>query len=507
MVIGMGQSNGKGWSTNPGSTTALTSGYGYEFYPSGASGVLIPMGNNLLGRTQGGPQRAFSQTWCAGGGGPVIWVDAAVNGCTMTKAAKSALTGSGVNLGGGTWDLTDSANVYDAWAKPLITSAIAVAASYGFDVRERVVTWVQGESDGGANALTNGPAYRTALVSLIDRLVSDFGIDAFVVSKLGTPSTGTTTYWDAIRQAQVDAVSDRSSVAVVGFTDAENFAGAGKMVDTLHYTQAGYNEMGAALATAAHTFIGAPNNGATSTAKHEALASAFPAISGFKRIRMTTARNGAFPMAFFSDPTTPFATTWVDGSGTQPQSAEQTLSWSFGSAATKQVVAYVSDTIGASGSLTGGSNCAVSAIDFVDSGIKLNGINFGTAGAQTSGLTVTGLATLNAATARSVAFASTSAVQITTADLQTLTGLTLITASASATRLIDVTNTPNLTRLDLVNCALSTSDVNAILVALDANGKSNGLVQITQTPSAPPSGAGATAKTSLQGKGWTVSTN
>lgn len=54
---------------------------------------------------------------------------------------------------------------------------------------------------------------------------------------------------------------------------------------------------------------------------------------------------------------------------------------------------------------------------------------------------------------------------------------------------------------------ITTTDVNNYLIALDANGLSNGTVFLQETPAAPPSGAGATAKTNLQGKGWTVTTD
>lgn len=507
LIIGFGQSNAKGWSADPTNTTTLTAGYGYDFYPSGSNGVLLPMGFNIMGRTQGGPQRAFCQAWTAAAGGTVIWVDASVNGCSMTKAAKSVLTGSGVSLSGGTFDLTDAANLYAAWSKPLIQNAIAVVRASGFAIKKTIVVWAQGETDAGANALTNGPAYEAALTSLFDQVVIDFDIDAFVISLLGAPSTGTNSFWDAIRTAQGNFVATRSSLALIGFSDAQDFPSEGKMSDTLHYTQAGYNEMGAALAPAAYSFVGSPIYSPNSAVKHAELAAAFPSISGFKRIRLTTARNGTFPMLFTGDPTTPYATTWVDGSGSQPQSAEQTLSWSFTSSATKQVAAYISDTIGSSGSMVGGSNCQVSNVEFVDAGIKLSSMNFGTAGSMTSTATITSLSTIDAATARTVSVLNPTGVQVTTADLQVLTGLTTLVLSGSATRLIDVTNTPNLTRLDLVNCSLSTSDVNTILIALDGNGKNSGLTQLSQTPSAPPSGAGATAKTSLQGRGWTVSTN
>jgi hypothetical protein len=44
-------------------------------------------------------------------------------------------------------------------------------------------------------------------------------------------------------------------------------------------------------------------------------------------------------------------------------------------------------------------------------------------------------------------------------------------------------------------------------VSLDTAGQSNGTVSIDGGTSSPPGAAGAAAKLSLQGKGWTVITN
>ena len=51
------------------------------------------------------------------------------------------------------------------------------------------------------------------------------------------------------------------------------------------------------------------------------------------------------------------------------------------------------------------------------------------------------------------------------------------------------------------------TDVNNWLIGLDGNGLSNGICVLHGTVSTPPTGAGATAKTNLIGKGWTVNTD
>lgn len=58
------------------------------------------------------------------------------------------------------------------------------------------------------------------------------------------------------------------------------------------------------------------------------------------------------------------------------------------------------------------------------------------------------------------------------------------------------------------NNILPVSNINAILVALDASGVLNGVCTINgQTPAAAPTGAGATAKANLIANGWTVTTD
>jgi hypothetical protein len=57
------------------------------------------------------------------------------------------------------------------------------------------------------------------------------------------------------------------------------------------------------------------------------------------------------------------------------------------------------------------------------------------------------------------------------------------------------------------DCALDQTSVDNILVSLDTAGQLGGLVDIDGGTSSAPGTAGAAAKLSLQGKGWTVNTN
>jgi hypothetical protein len=83
---------------------------------------------------------------------------------------------------------------------------------------------------------------------------------------------------------------------------------------------------------------------------------------------------------------------------------------------------------------------------------------------------------------------------------------TLSVPSATLTT-VTMTTLPAATTVGLQGCALNVASVNAILVALDANGLSGGAVYLDLGTNAAPTGAGITAKNNLIAKGWTVATN
>lgn len=520
LVIGAGQSNCAGWATDITNTTAVTNGNAYEFYPTGTAGdegVFFPMQRSLFGRTQSGPQPAFCQTLSAGGAGAVLWVNASSGGSSMVSAAKTALTGDAtVNINGGTWDLADGANIYLSWCKPLVQSAIKSAVKNGFAIKRILVVWVQGEQDAGANALSNRTAYAANLTTLVDRFQSDFGISAFLISKSAanvTPASFTS-YLTAIRAAQDDVIAARSSLCPSAF-DPQNFFDQGKYVDTLHYTAVGYNELGSGLATTCLSFLNGWGLPTPPVSKFYELSAAFPYIAGWSRVRFTQRSSGTFNNDIYSGPNTPYACTWVDGSGTGIKFSGQSMSWTFASSVTKQACCYISNTAG-SPTLVPGSSCRLTRMEVLDKGAKIGTLNCGLGGnlfdrgfefndldlSRLSGVTFLTLPASNL----------DARINLTNAGIATQTGLTLLGLSGTQVPVLDLTNLPNLTTFVQNVAGLSVANVNTILQALDANGKTGGSCNISQFlngvwPNAAPTGAGTTAKTALQGKGWTVTTD
>lgn len=82
------------------------------------------------------------------------------------------------------------------------------------------------------------------------------------------------------------------------------------------------------------------------------------------------------------------------------------------------------------------------------------------------------------------------------ADLSGNTGITSVTLPESP-----------INDLNIANAALTETAVNSILQSLDDSGITGGYVNLSGGTSAWPTGAGETAKTNLEGNGWTVNVN
>lgn len=107
-------------------------------------------------------------------------------------------------------------------------------------------------------------------------------------------------------------------------------------------------------------------------------------------------------------------------------------------------------------------------------------------------------------------YSSTGCTALTTVNISTSTALDTINSQGCTTLSSFTISTPSaalLTFVELTDCALDVASVNALLVALDANGLSGGAVGIAGGTSAAPTGAGITAAANLTGKGWAVATN
>ncbi len=271
---------------------------------------------------------AWCKGWVNGGGAPCIVVNCAVNGASMTKGAMGS---------GGTYDLSHTPNHYVATMKARIQKAIATAVAHGFRIVHKHVVWIQGETDAHSYGVTanggtaNDTTYRANLNALIDLVQTDFGIDAWFVSELGTsnpsyPSTPATDDGNnpevadylLIRAAQANVVADKA-VAHMVFTNAKTFARRGLLADTEHYTQAGYDELGSVGSAAALSAIGGQSYSAPGLTKFNTIAAMTPQVTGFKRCIITTNASGAINPQVYGSSITPNYSTWKDCSGQNRQ--------------------------------------------------------------------------------------------------------------------------------------------------------------------------------------------
>lgn len=102
---------------------------------------------------------------------------------------------------------------------------------------------------------------------------------------------------------------------------------------------------------------------------------------------------------------------------------------------------------------------------------------------------------------------SSGEVKTPSLDITGCTALTTISLPSDTLVTVTLSTLPAAITVGLQGCALDVASVNAILVALDANGLSGGVVYLDLGTSAAPTGAGIVAKASLLTKGWTAVTN
>jgi hypothetical protein len=72
---------------------------------------------------------------------------------------------------------------------------------------------------------------------------------------------------------------------------------------------------------------------------------------------------------------------------------------------------------------------------------------------------------------------------------------------------LDITGSPSIYFINASDCAIPTLLVDSILVQLDANGVTDGTVNLSGGTNGIPTATGLAAKASLEGKGWTVDVN
>lgn len=223
-----GQSNARGrgdkaQSPVPSGGTAL------QFYNGTISAAVDPVGD----ADTGSAWPSFAVTYFNATRRAVAFVPASAGGTAQSAAA---------DTGAGNWDASGALYANSVTA---LQTALAAFTAAGYAPQLAGILWCQGEGD--AIAINTGTivaaTYQAALAAMIARYRSSFGVALpFYIFKTGTDTTVSDTGYAAVRAAQ-EAVAAADPFTRIVFGNAAGFAARG-MSNGVHYTQAGYNEMG-----------------------------------------------------------------------------------------------------------------------------------------------------------------------------------------------------------------------------------------------------------------------
>jgi hypothetical protein len=228
LVGGQSNASGKGvaaQSPNPQLDTV------YHYYPAALNVVTDEVGN----ANTGSAWPSFGITWNKLTGRKICFVPAAVESSAQVAAA---------DIGAGNWDT--SGTLYTTAVSNLNDAITAISAA-GYTPVLRGILWSQGETDAVAiNATTiTANQYTTALTTMVTNFRGTFGSDLpFYIFRTGTRTDQSDVGYLAIRDAQdAFAYSDPLRNRMV-FRNTIGFPSRLLMIDVVHYSQAGYNEMG-----------------------------------------------------------------------------------------------------------------------------------------------------------------------------------------------------------------------------------------------------------------------
>lgn len=228
LVAGQSNASGKGVaasSPNPQTDTV------YHWYPGAFNMVTDEVGN----ANTGSAWPSFGITWHSITGRRICFVPSAVEATAQVAAA---------DTGAGNWS---TSGTLAGIAASNLTSALADIAAAGYTPVLRGILWSQGENDAvaiNATTITSGQ-YTTALTTMVANFRTTFGANLpFYIFRTGTRVGDPDAGYLAIRDAQdAFAYSDPLRNRMV-FRSAIDFVARSLMGDVVHYSQAGYNEMG-----------------------------------------------------------------------------------------------------------------------------------------------------------------------------------------------------------------------------------------------------------------------
>lgn len=231
----------------PGPYPIVPPGSGLEY--AHATRSLIPLADPLVGsETQrGAPWTAFANEWKRVTGREAIIHNMARGGTSQQLAAQPGVDRN--------WDVAGGAGNSYYQSRTQIDHAIADLDAQPLPWRFAGFLSGQGGSDGQAIDGTPQPfpgaskqGYKDSYIAMVAALRARFGDDLpFFISRLGMQSTGDTTGFAQIRDAQEELAVELANVFVV-WRGGIDFPARGLMFDLVHYKQAALEEQGTLVA-------------------------------------------------------------------------------------------------------------------------------------------------------------------------------------------------------------------------------------------------------------------
>lgn len=234
VIVTYGQSNSAGEAALSGDTSGFPAPLPKSLMYDFTDGVIKPIIQNMVSSTgvasSGHAWGEFANEWyrLSGRGSVVVHCG---------KGAKSIAQLSKAPTGEGYYELLVAA----------VNNAISRMVTQRLTLGKVYVLFHQGETD----QLNETPfdTYRGLFVSLIDNLTSDIPMARFANCTVGCPKNRPEYTWQTIQNAQRYVVNGRD-IAVTAFDGCPSFLNRDGNVGTegVHYTQKGYNTMGAGAA-------------------------------------------------------------------------------------------------------------------------------------------------------------------------------------------------------------------------------------------------------------------
>ena len=230
LVMFMGQSNMAG----RGDYTAAPSvpvGHGYEFRAVSDATRLYDIGSLPFGKNEN--RGVISETTKTGSMVPALmnsyyeYTGVPIVGVSASKG------GTGID-----WWQPGGDALNEAIAR--YKAARTYLSQNGYTVRHQYMVWCQGETDGDNSMLKD--AYKLRLSNMVNEMHRQ-GIEKTMLVRIGNHRDNATLY-DGIILAQTELCEENEDVVMISARLA-GMASEGLMKDKFHYTQDGYNTVGA----------------------------------------------------------------------------------------------------------------------------------------------------------------------------------------------------------------------------------------------------------------------